>query len=1139
MDKIKSVFSPGSKADDDVLYGDGNNSNLSNVAGQGSHFGHSRTTDPVEGGSTGATNAPAGRTGIGSSNMGTSSAGTGATSLGSNTQTSPSDALRAAQVATKPQAHDYQQTASSIRQDPRGTTSGLAASRANAPLTQQNMPDRTAGTTGGAANQAPIHNEFGSTFDQSQGTAGTGSSLGARNPYSSRSIDPRIDPTASSAKQDHDIGRDAALGTAATGTAYKGDRLHREHQQTQQPTGQSSHHLGRDAALGTAAAGTAYEGDRLHREHQQTQPTQSTQQPTTQSSHHLGRDAALGTAAAGTAHEGDRLHREHQQTQQTASQSGRVGAAAHAAHANKANPNEHTQAPPGAMDAGDSEGVHIDRWVGPEPQGTTGSSNDPSTGHHHGRDAALGAGAGAVGIGGYEAAKHHDGAAQPQTSNTQGLSASTVIEPRSTAPANRNTQQQPTIGGGYYTQPQETAVGSQQPGGHHYGRDAALGAGAGAVGLGGYEAAKHHEASAHPQAGTMASQAQPPSAQTSAPGQTTSTDTRHPTQTMQERHPEQYHYGRDAALGASAVGVGGAAYEAQKHEDKNRAQEQQRQAEKEHDKTLKEHEKEIRKEEKQHDKALKEHEKEIHKQEKQHDKEIKREEKQHEKDLKAAHAEQEKHFKEEERRRREKEAVGAAGVGAAGVVVGEHEHDRNKDDDGEGKKKGGLLSRILHPGRKDDDVDDQGSGEHKDHHRGKEAAAGAGTVGAAALGKHEYDEHRHPNATDTTYGHTHPQAAGTTYGQSARDSGAVPITSATTQSPSATHGHHHRGEEAMAGAGALGAAGLGKHEYDRHHQTPQDMTQTQTGYGQPSRGITGQSPQAHDSRDPSRHHGRDAAIGAGAVGAGALGKHEYDQRHQGPQDTTGSQFASGQGSQPYGNVPTQSAIGQPTQASDNRDRSHYYGRDAAAGAGVLGAGALGKHEYGQHHQGSQDPSGPQTGTLGGQPSQANDNRDKPHHYGRDAAAGAGVLGAGAIGTHEYDKHRHTVQDPSQTQATMAGQPAQQTTLANEPHQTHHHHHHKEEAAAGAGAAGAGAKHGHDKHHAVLGGFHGKEGGAPGAVGVAPEDRDQRYAESQRHPEHEGEHKKHGLLGGIFSSHKDDKNIDVGTGHSDRNRLHKV
>ena len=67
------------------------------------------------------------------------------------------------------------------------------------------------------------------------------------------------------------------------------------------------------------------------------------------------------------------------------------------------------------------------------------------------------------------------------------------------------------------------------------------------------------------------------------------------------------------------------------------------------------------------------------------------------------------------------------------------------------------------------------------------------------------------------------------------------------------------------------------------------------------------------------------------------------------------------------------------------------------------------------------------------------------------------------------------------------------------------------------------------------------GGAPGAVGLAASGRDAEHVESQRHPSehHEGEHKKHGILGGIFHRHKDDKENESSTSDSDRHRLHKV
>ena len=150
---------------------------------------------------------------------------------------------------------------------------------------------------------------------------------------------------------------------------------------------------------------------------------------------------------------------------------------------------------------------------------------------HYGRDATIAGGAGAASLGAYEAHKHHEQskpAADPAT---------TVKEPAA-APHN----------GFVYTgdfapvNAQPTAAQPEQQQ-HHHGRDAALAGGAGAVGLGAYEAEKDREAGKETQEPAPAAR---DSALAVAPN----------------KAQEEQHYGRDAAV---TGGTGAAAYEADKH----------------------------------------------------------------------------------------------------------------------------------------------------------------------------------------------------------------------------------------------------------------------------------------------------------------------------------------------------------------------------------------------------------------------------------------------------------------------------------------------------------------------------------------------------------------------------------------------
>ena len=246
MDKLKAVFSPGSKADDSVLYGDGNADNMGKVTGEGSHFGHSRTTEPsatTAGSGPTGTSGPADTSAIDTSKPAASNTGAGIATLSSDQQKPSIDATTAAQLASKPQAQEATTVAPSSTQDTKDTTASLAASRAENSRQTQDLPDRTAGAGSGDPSH-PIYDEFttgppGST-SHPQARAAASSAAGttaptstsSANPYSSRAIDPRIDPAGSAPQKEHHVGRDAALGTAATGAAaHGGDKIHQEHEQ--------------------------------------------------------------------------------------------------------------------------------------------------------------------------------------------------------------------------------------------------------------------------------------------------------------------------------------------------------------------------------------------------------------------------------------------------------------------------------------------------------------------------------------------------------------------------------------------------------------------------------------------------------------------------------------------------------------------------------------------------------------------------------------------------------------------------------------------------------------------------------------------------------------------------------------------
>ena len=184
--------------------------------------------------------------------------------------------------------------------------------------------------------------------------------------------------------------------------------------------------------------------------------------------------------------------------------------------------------------------------------GSSGTSSDPygssstGTGRHHGRDAALGAGAGAAGVGAYEAGRDSTQSSAtgpaPTTAGPHKSDMLNKLDPR--VDSDLSKQQ----GGATSSEPYGSSTGTGQ---HHTGRDAALAGGAGAAGLGAYEADKHHNHQDPSGLGSSTTGA--------------SHHSHHQGHHDRQEQAKEHHHGRDAALagGAGAAGVG--AYEAEKH----------------------------------------------------------------------------------------------------------------------------------------------------------------------------------------------------------------------------------------------------------------------------------------------------------------------------------------------------------------------------------------------------------------------------------------------------------------------------------------------------------------------------------------------------------------------------------------------
>jgi hypothetical protein len=231
---------------------------------------------------------------------------------------------------------------------------------------------------------------------------------------------------------------------------------------------------------------------------------------------------------------------------------------------------------------------------------------------------------------------------------------------------------------------------------------------------------------------------------------------------------KDHHYGRDATV---AGGVGGAAYEADKHHK--------------HDKDLTAAERE----------AKREHKHEL-KEEKREAKEEKREAKQ------AQHGDH--HYG--------RDAAGAGVIGGAAYEADKHHQGHRQTDSGVAGVGSGNTTTGPHSSnlanRADPTVD---SGRLQEHHYGRDAA-GAGAIGGAAYeaDKHHRDHQTGSGLTGTTAGNT------TTAGP--HSSNLANRADPTVDSDRSKD--HHYGRDA-AGAGVVGGAA---YEAENHHKHDKDLS---------------------------------------------------------------------------------------------------------------------------------------------------------------------------------------------------------------------------------------------------------------------------------------------------------------------------
>lgn len=328
------------------------------------------------------------------------------------------------------------------------------------------------------------------------------------------------------------------------------------------------------------------------------------------------------------------------------------------------------------------------------------------------------------------------------------------------------------------------------------------------------------------------------------------------------------------------------------------------------------------------------------------------------------------------------------------------------------------------------------SGRHHHHgHRGEEAAL-MGGGGGAGLGALEADRSKHGttgNTTssgfdsskfdrhglDTTGSGTYDNDRGTTTGASSTGRTAGPhksdmlnkldprVDSDLSKQQSSHGGDHNYGRDVA----LTGSGGAGLYEAEKHHRGNEANPTTSS----TTSGISGSQGRDH-------HVGRDSIL----TGAGGAGLYEAEKHHRGnePNLATSSTTPGMGGQSPYG-----SGVGprvDPTSSGMSRDQSavssagsghqpaatsnHHYKRDA----GLAGAGGLGAYEA-EKHIGSSNRSDlaatpqDQLAGSGHQPATATSSSPYPsssyrngshpqsgHNIERDHL-GAGGVGPGALG----------------------------------------------------------------------------------------------------------------------------------------------
>ncbi|CAD0089751.1 unnamed protein product, partial [Aureobasidium vineae] len=684
------------------------------------------------------------------------------------------------------------------------------------------------------------------------------------------------------------------------------------------------------------------------------------------------------------------------------------------------------------------------------------NTTEPTSSHHYGRDAALGAGAGAAGVGAYEYAQHQnnytakvadpnydplleqqrrerqsaldaamagDQRSQPDAYNTSSTVGSTSTTDRSFPLSSHPT-----------TATNSRDLSSETSRDHHLGRDAALvGGGLGAAGLGAHEAGSHRRS--HEIEGYEDQRFDPSAASGDKP-------TRIPNLMYGSSNKSSHEGQRTGALPghsvsaaetASGLGAGAGAYESNRLPGQG---------------------------------------------------------------VSAAETASGHHYG--------RDAALAGGAGVAGSELQGYNHGGRTETDPASKTIGphkSNLMNVIDPrvqpepekmkdrttagphqsdmmNRADPRVDSDLS-KQNEHHYGRDAAL-AGGAGAAGIGAYEYGkQHGQPTENIGTSAFD-PRSTNTT---NVVDPNHDPILEQQRLERQRAY------EASLAGAGGVGAGGVGAYEHGNTHGTAAQNTLEHSPFASRSANTDPALTQ-----QPGHHYGRDAALAGGAAGIGA-GAYEHGRQHDDPIGSTVGTSTFDPRSTNTSNVIDPST--DPTLAQ--QQQGHHYGRDAAlvGGAGAAGAGA---YEYGKHHGTDSN-----LGTSAVDPRSTNrvpvvdpnndpmlaHQREERQHFTRDAAVagGAGAAGYGAyeaLDPKEQEKlakhqaHEAEKAHKAQVHEAEKAQKAQQHQMDKDlKHQQKEREHEAEKGTKGSAtpdgqgfeASAEGAPKSNKKKHGLLGFLH--------------------------------------------------------------------